>query len=140
MSDEQSNSDLHIDSDWKAEAAKEKERLARETEGEAAAGAGGPGKPGFPDVINLFAMQAAVALGGFQGPGGERIPANPPAAKHYIDLLEVLDEKTKGNLTDDEKRMLDGVLYELRMQFVQTVNAPAPQGKEKGDDAGQPST
>ena len=41
-------------------------------------------------------------LGGFQGPGGERIPPNPDAAKHHIDLLDVLEQKTKGNLTDEE--------------------------------------
>ena len=45
---------------------------------------------------------------------------------HHIDLLDVLEEKTKGNLSDDEKRVLDTVLYELRMQYVQVVGSAGP--------------
>ena len=125
MSDEES-SRLHIDSDWKTEAAREKERLAQETAAESAPAGGIPGQPVFADLINMLAMQAAVALGGYKGPGGDAIPSNPEAAKHHIDLLDVLEEKTKGNLSDDEKRVLDTVLYELRMQYVQVVGSARP--------------
>ncbi len=120
-----SDGKLHIDSDWKAEAAREKERLAAQ---EKAQGQKTPGSaattPAFIELLNLLAMQAVISLGGYQGPGGERIPANPAAAKHQIDLLEVLDKKTTGNLSEEEKRALDSVLYELRLQYVQTVSAP----------------
>ena len=54
--------------------------------------------------------------------------------KHHIELLEILQKKTEGNLTDDEKRALDAVIYELRMQYVQAVTPPPPapgKGKEK---------
>ncbi len=124
MSEEQSGG-LHIDSDWKAEAQKEKERLAQEEKKSPGGGAAGgvPGAPSFVELINLLAMQAAISLGGYQGPGGERIPPNHVAAKHHIDMLDVLEQKTKGNLTDEEKRVLDAVLYELRMQYVQIVSA-----------------
>lgn len=125
MSDEK-KSGLHIDSDWKAEAAKEKERLAEQERAAAEANRdmpGGGGPAGFFDIINLLAMQAAVGIGGFQGPGGERIPPNLASAKHHIDLLEVLEQKTVNNLTDDEKRVLNQVLYELRMRYVQIVSA-----------------
>ncbi|MCH8146908.1 MAG: DUF1844 domain-containing protein [Planctomycetes bacterium] len=125
MSDDGS-SRLHIDSDWKTEAAREKERLAKETAEQPAPDGGAPGQPVFADLINMLAMQAAVALGGYKGPGGESIPSNPEAAKHHIDLLDVLDEKTKGNLSDEEKRVLDTVLYELRMQYVQIVGSARP--------------
>jgi hypothetical protein len=131
MSDEGSGG-LHIDADWKTEAAQEKERLAEEDQAKAGAPGTAPGQPAFADLVNMLAMQAAIALGGFQGPGGERIPPNPAAAKHHIDLLDVLDNKTKGNLTDDEKRVLDTVLYELRMQYVQMAGAtPPPAGQEE---------
>ena len=40
-------------------------------------------------------------------------------AKHFIDMLGVLEEKTKGNLTDDESRSLESVLFDLRMGFVE---------------------
>jgi len=138
MSEEQSNGGLHIDSDWKEEARREKEKLAEQ---EAAARKRDPGQegagvaPGFLDLVNILAMQVAMALGGLQGPGGERIPPNLQAAKHHIDLMDVLAEKTKGNLTDEEKRTLDGVLYELRMHFVQLVNSPpgGPEGYPPGE-------
>ncbi len=118
-----SDGKLHIDSDWKAEAAKEKERLAAQEKVPKAAG-DSQTAPAFIELLNLLAMQAVIALGGYQGPGGERIPANPAAAKHHIDLLEILEKKTAGNLSEEEKRAIDSVLYELRMQYVQTISAP----------------
>ncbi len=128
MTGEAADKSLYIDSDWKEEAAKEKEILAEQERTEKAeAAVPGEGAPtAFVELINTLAMQAAIALGGFNGPGGERIPANPVAAKHAIGLLEVLEKKTEGNLTEDEKRMLAGVLHELRMQYVQLVSAPPP--------------
>ena len=141
MSDKPGKGGLHIDSDWKEEAAREKERLAeqekrekkeREVAGSAPGAAPGAAPANFAELVNLLAMQVVIALGGVQGPGGERIPPNPFAAKHHIDLLEVLQKKTKGNLTDDEKHMLDSVTYELRMQYVQVATAPPPpSGPEK---------
>lgn len=135
MSDDGSDKGLHIDSDWKEEAAREKERLSQQEKAEAGTGAGAaPGPTGpvtFFELVNVLAMQAAIALGGYQGPGGERIPANPAAAKHHIDLLAVLEEKTKGNLADEEKRALDGVLYELRMQYVQLIGGGVGQAPKK---------
>lgn len=128
MGNEESTSRLHIDSDWKAEAARDKERLAREEQvSTSAAGAPPmPGAPSFAELVNILAMQAAIALGGYQGPGGERIPPDHAAAKHHIDLLDVLEQKTKGNLTDEERRAIDGVLYELRLQYVQAVGGGGP--------------
>ena len=127
MNGEESKSGLHIDADWKTEAAREKERLAQQEQREAGPPAGGGASPEmFVELINLLAIQATVALGGYQGSGGERIPANPAAAKHHIDLLAVLEKKTKGNLTEEEKSVLSGVLYELRMQYVQSASAPPP--------------
>ena len=133
MTDDGSESRLHIDSDWKTEAANEKAKLAREAE-ESAKTDGTDEKMGaspFIELVNVLAMQAAISLGGYQDPGGGRIPPNPEAAKHQIDMLDVLEQKTKGNLTPDEKRTLDGVLYELRMQYVQMATgggSPAEPG------------
>lgn len=133
MTDE-SGSHIHIDSDWKEEAAREKEKLVQQEQeqAETVKGEQGAGEAQFADLINVLAMQAAIALGGYQGPGGERIPPNPAAAKHQIDLLGVLQEKTKGNLEPDETKALEQVLYEFRMQFVQSVSPPPapPAGTE----------
>ncbi len=130
MTDTNDHGGLHIDSDWKTEAAREKQQLAAQEQKEAAAkpaaAPGGEPPIGFVDLINMLAMQAAIGLGGYQGPGGERVPPNPAAAKHNIDLLEVMQEKTKGNLSADEEKMLGSVLYELRMNFVQATSPTTP--------------
>lgn len=134
---------LHIDSDWKEEAAREKARLAAQERADTAKNEAGDGQAQFADLLNVLAMQAAIALGGYQGPGGEQVPPNPAAAKHQIDLLGVLEEKTRGNLTDEEKRTLNQVLYEFRMQFVQATSGSVPpptQGAgSPAQDAGPPA-
>ena len=134
MSDDTGNEGIQIDSDWKSEAAQEKQRL--EAQESAADAQAPPPVGGFAEIVNVLAMQAIVALGGYQGPGGEQLPPNPATAKHFIDMLQTLSEKTKGNLTDDESKMMTAVLYEMRMQFVQTTNPPA---SDTSSPAGDPS-
>lgn len=118
MSDDPSPGKIHVDSDWKEEAQREKERLVAE---EARAAQAAPAaEPGFLELVNLLAMQAAAGLGAMAGPGGERMPADSRLAQHFIDMLDVLHKKTAGNLTDEEKKTLEPVLHDLRMQYVQT--------------------
>ena len=120
MNGDEPGKGLHIDDDWKTEAAQEKERLAaQERAAGAEGGAGAVPEVGFMDLLNLIAVQAAVGLGGGQGAGGEHIPPNFAHAKYFIDLLDLLGQKTKGNLTPEEKKTLDAITYELRMQYVQ---------------------
>lgn len=109
-----------VDDDWKAEAKQEKERLAQEPTKEEPLP-----HPSFAELINMIAMQAVVGLGGVSGPGGERIPPSLEIAKHYIDMLQILEDKTKNNLTDQENKLLDQVLYEMRMRYVQTASGGA---------------
>ncbi len=126
MTEEQSEGGLYIDSDWKQEAATEKARLAGEEakkkeEGVERAASGAANPELFLELVNMLAMQAVIGLGGYEGPGGERIPPNHEAAKHHIAMLDVLLDKTKGNLSDEEQQALERVLHELRMQFVAIV-------------------
>jgi hypothetical protein len=110
-----------VDDDWKAEAQREKERLAREaTRPEPLPG------PTFAELVNIIVMQALAGLGLLPGPGGERLPPSLEVAKHFIDMLQVLEDKTKNNLTPEEKRLLDQVLYETRMSFVQVAGGGSP--------------
>ena len=69
-------------------------------------------------MISL-ASQARICLGDIDDPAAKEKQVDLEAAKHHIDLLEMLDLKTKGNLDDQEKKLLDSVLYELRMRYVQ---------------------
>jgi hypothetical protein len=115
MADEQK---LQIDDDWKSEAAREKERLAHDVEAEKEQA--WPASS-FASLVQLLAMQAMVGLGGFSGPGGHQIPPNLEMAKHHIDLLDMLETKTKGNLEADESRLLSVTLHQLRMAYVETM-------------------
>ena len=133
MSDQPAGGRLHIDGDWKTEAARDKQRLVeQEAREKPRAGATTEnGSATFIELVNLLAMQAAIGLGAMQGSGGESLPPNPIAAKHHIDLLEILRQKTDGNLSDEESRLLLGVLHELRQQYVQVVAALSGSGPVK---------
>ncbi|RMH27635.1 MAG: DUF1844 domain-containing protein [Planctomycetota bacterium] len=136
-----------VDSDWKAEAQKEKERLAQ-AEAQAQESGERPGGRGLPPadfraLVGSLATQAIMYLGGIPDPDGRAIVA-PEYARHYIDLLGVLEEKTKGNLTDEESKELTGVLHELRTRFVEIVQGVAAAVAEeeakktaRGDAPGQ---
>ncbi len=121
MADEGSR--LHIDDDWKSQAAAEKARLAESVE--EAAPRELPNAD-FVGLVQIIAMQALVGLGGFAGPGGQEIPPNLDLAKHHIDMLDVLDKKTQGNLSPEEKRLLDTTLHQLRMAYVEAMRGGGP--------------
>jgi Domain of unknown function (DUF1844) len=74
---------------------------------------------GFDTLVSYLGTTAMFQLGLMAGPSGERIPADLVNARQTINMLEVLDQKTQGNLTQDEGRLLDDVLYELRMAYVE---------------------
>ena len=121
-----------IDDDWKAQAQAEKERLAEQAEEPAAegaaAGARGPRelpKASFATLVSSIMTQVLFALGGLEDPKTKRRYVDLDLAKHHIDTLVVLEQKTKGNLTGEEKRMLDRALYETRMQYVQMAQRVA---------------
>ena len=114
------------DDDWKAQAQAEKERLAEEVDKQAAEGPAaeerGPRElpaASFATLVSSIMTQVLFALGGMEDPKTKRRYVDLDLAKHHIDTLRVLEEKTRGNLTDEEKRMLDRALYETRMQYVQ---------------------
>lgn len=121
MSDDEKK--LIIDDDWKVQARQEKERLEREVEEKQQAGKFA--EPDFPELLNLIVMQAMVGLGMVGGPGGKPYPPDLGLAKHFIDLLQVLEDKTKNNLTPDEQKMMDQTLYQLRMIYVQVSGGGA---------------
>ncbi len=128
MNDNANDSDtpkIHIDDDWKAQARAEKERLASEQknkDAEAGGEAGGerPKLPPatFETLVSTMASQALFALGAVPDPNTQKAYVDLELARFHIDMLKVLEEKAAGNLTDEEKQMLDATLYELRSHFV----------------------
>lgn len=81
------------------------------------------GGPSFLDLVMSLQMGAMLHLGLVQTSDGRRSPVDLPAAKDSIDLLDVLREKTKGNLTEEESDALAEGLYHLRMAYVEAVQA-----------------
>jgi hypothetical protein len=74
----------------------------------------------FPDFLLWLATLAAVQFGDLPDPAtGEPVEPNLTAAGNVVDLIAMLQEKTAGNLTPTEAKLLDDLLYELRMRFVQ---------------------
>lgn len=85
----------------------------------------------FPQFILSVAQLAFMFLGDLPNPQHGRRERNVVAAKQQIDLVELLQEKTRGNLTADEDRLVSTLLYELRMRFVEVV-------REQEKAGGQP--
>ena len=74
----------------------------------------------FNAFVVSLATTAAVHFGDVaDSESGEKQTANFAAAGHAIEMLALLEEKTKGNLTDDEVRFIRQVLYELRLRYVE---------------------
>jgi hypothetical protein len=71
----------------------------------------------------LFSLSTSVLiqLGEIQDPVSEEIAKNLPLAKQTIDLIGMLKEKTKGNLTPDEEKLIENILYDLRIRYVKAV-------------------
>ena len=108
--------DKKVDEDWKKQAQEEKKRLAEEGDGQAP---GPPSEPSFSMIVSSFVAQALIALGQIESPVDGKRTQDLDAAKFSIDMLQVLQDKTKGNLADDEQTMLESALYDLRMRYVQ---------------------
>lgn len=155
MSDPGQPPKIIVDSDWKAQAQKEREKLAEKERAakEAAekakpAAIPGVGKPGgapaagagdaqgaappvdFQALIGTLATQALMYMGAFPDPETGRAIVSLEHARFNIELMSVLEEKTKGNLTPEEKNDLEQASSELRMRFVEIVQAIAQMKKE----------
>ena len=92
---------------------------------------GAPGNvdQGFETLVSYLGTTAMFQLGMMAGPGGERIPGDLTSAHHTIDMLEVIERKTRGNLTPDEGRLLEDVLYELRIAFIEAEKRATSRAK-----------
>lgn len=101
-----------VDESWKDSVRKEKETAPSETppkevpEGD------------FASFVSTLAMQTLVSLGEIEHPATGQKQADLAQAKYLIDTLQMLADKTRGNLTEQETNELNTLLYQLRMKFV----------------------
>lgn len=124
MADQNEDMKIHVDSDWKAQAQAEKERLseqAKSTEGRP--GTGAVPEANFQTLISTMATQALFAMGAIPDPRtGQRV-THLDLARHHIDMLTVIEDKTKSNLDEEEQQLLSTTLYELRNTYIQLSTA-----------------
>jgi hypothetical protein len=115
---------IFVDEDWKNQVAAEKQAAQRQAphqpgEPASAAAVGSQAIPAtFDLLVTSFVTEAMVALGQIAHPISGKQQFDPAAARFAIDMLDVIAEKTKGNLTSDEERGLEQVIHQLRMAFV----------------------
>lgn len=137
---------IQIDSDWKAEAQKEKERLAKKERASAPANtAAATSRPGaaataeaagerqplppadFHTLVSMLAQQAIMGLGVMADRKTGGVIVDLEGSRFSIDLLDVLEQKTKGNLDAEEAEELKQILGDLRARFVQIATLVSQQ-------------
>jgi hypothetical protein len=128
-----------IDEDWKTQVAAEKaaaERQAKEKPGASASAVGTasdhahePIQASFELLITTFVTEAMSALGQLPHPATGQLEFDPDHARFAIDMLDVIREKTKGNLTPDEEHGLQEVIHQLRMGFIAISNQQSAAGQ-----------
>ena len=96
-----------------------------------------PAAMNFDRLVQSLYMTAAVQMGAGTGPN-EQPRIDILGARQSIDMLTVLDEKTRGNLSDQEKRLLQNALFDLRMSFLEITNAIASSA-QRPPHQGKPS-
>ncbi len=88
----------------------------------------------FTNFINSLASTAFAYMGGFINPETQEPIIELNLAKHNIDIIEMLQEKTKGNLAAPENNFLENTLYNLRMTYVRMATAPPPSEETKSEE------
>lgn len=78
-------------------------------------------RPTFPLLLSTLASQVYIFLGDIANPLTGKREKDLPQAKYTIDMIQVLKDKTRGNVTEDEARMLETLLFELRMRYVNST-------------------
>lgn len=95
-----------------------------------ASGAGAPIT--FSSFIIGLATQALMFLGAAPDPRGGKVEKNPKEAAAIIGVIEMLAAKTDGNLSEDESKLVEEVLYELRLRYVKETRRGAVEEEGKG--------
>ncbi len=145
MNEGEQKPEILVDSDWKNQAQAEKEKLAeaeQQAEAERTEGGGKGELPAadFRGLVGTMASQAIMYLGGMVDPKTGGAMVDLEISRLYIDLLGVVEEKTKGNLTKEEEDELKVVLHELRSRYVEIGQLLAAQMAQHPPTPGAPPT
>ena len=107
-----------VDESWKESMHKEK-GAPEEAEEASERAESIPLEPNFPFFISTLGMQALIALGEIPNPSTGEKKTDTTHARYLIDVIQMLSDKTKGNLSKEEESVLRDLLYELQMKFVE---------------------
>ena len=109
-----------VDESWKSQVEKDRGMQSESRNQAASPGRGGKeaAESDFSLFVSSLSMQAMVALGELPHPGTTRREADLEQGRYLIDMIGMLQQKTKGNLTAEEATLLESLLYELRMKYV----------------------
>ncbi len=115
-----------VDEDWKTQVEREREAEKQDSSAPAAGAEKAPQSIPLPPasltyLVTTLYFQAMTSLGLMPDPATGKAEKLLPLAKHFIDLLEVLQQKTEGNRTPEETQDLEAMLHQLRMAYVQTL-------------------
>jgi hypothetical protein len=117
-----------IDEDWKSQVQAEKEAAAKPTPKAAAGPDGLPPEMQMPPaslemLITTLVTEAMISLGQVPHPHTGEPVFHPQQAKYIIDTIGMLREKTQGNVTPEESSLMENLLHQLRMAYVQLTTA-----------------
>jgi len=123
---DQQEKKLIIDEDWKHEAQHDKEVLASQEEAEKEKSRQEKTTEPLPQgnfaaLVSMLVTQALFAMGMLNVEGQQQREPDLNLAKYNIDMLEALEEKTKGNLTEEEEKVLTDMLNQVRMAYVKVA-------------------
>lgn len=94
----------------------------------------------FASLVMMFNSQAMMAMGKVANPMTGKVDREMQGAQFMIDLLEMIEERTKGNLTDDESRMLTTTLRDLRLNYVAEMNKDLNPASPAADATAAPAS
>lgn len=116
------------DADWKGKLLDESVKVDDKVNAERATKKGNTTDPGLMRLISIMASQAYIFLGAIENPATGTPTPNPEQARESIDCLAALAEKTQGNLSEEEDKLLKQVVSELRMIYVDLTRGPSDPG------------
>jgi Domain of unknown function (DUF1844) len=130
--------EMKADQQWKEQARLEKERLSSQLDDSAKEAAQKLPPADFLTFVSGLAAQCMLYLGVVPNPHTGKTELDLDAAKYHIDLVAVLQEKTQGNLSDEEAGALKSILTDLRMRFVAATNEKTSQAEAETEKAAKP--
>jgi hypothetical protein len=114
---------LYVDEDWKSQVEAEKAADAGEKQETEPATEKRPSEPLPPPSLTFLAstlyLQGAISMGLLPNPLSDKSELQLDRAKHAIDMLAMLQQKTEGNRTPEESEEIEAMLHQLRMAFVE---------------------